>query len=372
MATQYAGRIGDARAWHGADLAGDRDWERTIAPAERAELDAALAAIGRRNLPLDRVTRETFPLGPALRNLVAAIDRAVRGGRGFIVLRGIPVAGHADEDVRRMYWGLCQHLGTCVSQDPDSALVADVKERGIPKAPMTRAYGSKRETRLHVDLADVVGLLGVRQAATAPRSTLTSATAIHNAFLERHPEWLPRLYEGFHWDRFGEQAPWEAPVSPEKIPVFSFAGGDLSVRYNRNWMLGAATRRNVPFTDEEVAIFDFFDETARRNALSVEMGAGDVYFVNNYAVLHGREAYDEAPDAQAAQKRLFFRVWMYLPRFRSFADEATVRFGLLGHGNLGWTAGELAAGWNDSAGHRRSVCEPASAFRADMPVGGRV
>jgi hypothetical protein len=124
-------------------------------------------------------------------------------------------------------------------------------------------------------------------------------------------------------------------------------------------MLGAATRRNVPFTDEELAILDFFDETARRNALAVEMGAGDVYFVNNYAVLHGREAYDEAPDTDAARKRLFFRVWMYLPRFRAFADEATVRFGLLGHGNLGWTAGELAEGSNRSARHRRSFCAPA-------------
>src|SRR3546814_15081612 len=98
---------------------------------------------------------------------------------------------------------------------------------------MTRADGSKREARLHVYLADVVGLLGVRQAATDPRSTLTSAAAIHNAFVDRHPEWLPRLYEGFHWDRFGEQAPWEAPLSPAKIPVFSSAGGEVSVRYNR-------------------------------------------------------------------------------------------------------------------------------------------
>jgi hypothetical protein len=84
------------------------------------------------------------------------------------------------------------------------------------------------------------------------------------------------------------------------------------------------------------------------------MGAGDVYFVNNYAVLHGREAYDEAPDTDAAGKRLFFRVWMYLPQFRAFSDEPTVRFGLLNHGNLGWTASELADGMNRSADHRRS------------------
>ena len=78
--------------------------------------------------------------------------------------------------------------------------------------------------------------------------------------------------------------------------------------------------------------------------LSVRMGAGDVYFANNFTVLHGREAYEEEPDWQVAERRLFLRLWLNIPQFRPFADEAAMRFSVIGHGNLGWTAQELAAG----------------------------
>ena len=238
-----------------------------------------------------------------------------------------------------MYWGFCQHLGLCVSQDVQCALVADVKEKGIAAGPLTRAYGSKRVTSLHVDGTDVVGLLAVRQAPSSPLTTLASSITIHNEFLAQHPEWLPRLYAGFPWDRKGEQAAWEAPLMPHCLPVFSYAGGQLSAHYNRSWITSASVRRNLPFSDEEVAMLNFFDAMAKKHAYATAMAPGDVYFANNYTVLHARRAFQDNP----AAKRLMGRLWLEAEWLRPVADPM-IRWGFSRYGNHGRTADQLFPG----------------------------
>jgi hypothetical protein len=343
--------------WTEAEISREGSWERAITPAERAELEADLAALKATGLAFPQVERSTRPAGPALRGLADEITAAVREGRGFIVVRGFPVARHSDDDIRLMYWRLGLEIGTPVTQDGHCALIADVKERHVQVPPGTRHYGGMREARLHVDLTDVVGLLCVRQAPSQPLSTLASAGRLHNVLLEQHPEWLPQLYEGYQWDRMSEQAPWEEPVTPWKTPVFSYAGGQLSSRYHRGWIRGGAARRGVPLTADENAMLDFIDATLAEGALAFEMHPGDVYFANNYTVLHGRAAYDEEPDWEMVAKRLFFRIWLNVPDIRTFADEASMRFGVARHGNLGWTSRELAAGKNARPGETRVFCE---------------
>jgi hypothetical protein len=340
--------------WTGESLENDPTWRVQITEEQQAELKASLALVKKKGLGLRDLSRESFPLGVTTQALAQQIVDSVKHGRGFIVLRGFPVQGQSDDDIRLMYLGLSQYLGTCISQDPQSVLIADVKEKGIDKTPLTRAYGSKHPTRLHVDLGDVVGLLGVRQAPIGALSTIASSTAVYNEFVRQHPEWLPLACEGFHWDRFAEQKEWEEPYSPTKIPVFSFAdNGQLSVRYNRSWINAGALRRDIPFTEQEQAVLDFFDATARSLALTVRVHPGDLYFANNYMVLHGRDQYEESADTPFEHRRLFLRVWFNIPQIRRFSDEAIVRFGLSSHGNIGWTSRELTEGKNLTPGHQR-------------------
>jgi hypothetical protein len=351
--------VSDRSAWTGPDIQRDPSaWEVRLGEAERGELLGGLAALKARDVPLTAQRRADFPVGPALKRLVDDIVMAVKSGLGFKVLRGLPIAGLAEDDVRLMYFGLAQQLGTCVSQDPQCALVADVKEKGLVTGGNVRAYGSKHPTHLHVDLSDVTGLLGVRQAPSGALSTLASSTRVYNEFVRQHPDWLEAASKGFYWDRFGEQKEWESPVSPSRIPLFSVSeGGQVSCRYNRGWIGNAAVRRNQPFTEQETAILDFFDEMAQKHALTLAMSPGDAYFANNYTMLHGRHAYEETPDAPIEQRRLFMRVWVNIPDVREFAEGSNVRFGLSEHGNIGWTGQELIEGRNLSAGHRRSFLE---------------
>ena len=65
---------------------------------------------------------------------------------------------------------------------------------------------------------------------------------------------------------------------------------------------------------------------------------------------HGRAGHE--PVAEEHRKRLLLRVWIDLPEVRPFADEGRVRYGVIRHGKLGWTAADLLAG-NHHTPHRR-------------------
>ncbi|MCP5432535.1 MAG: TauD/TfdA family dioxygenase [Alphaproteobacteria bacterium] len=328
--------------WTGAELENDSSWQVTLGEAERAALLAGMKTVQSKGLWLHQMRAEDFPLDDALKGLVARIRSDVRDGRGFVVLHGFPLEELSIDEIRLAYWGLSLQLGTCVSQDSRAALVADVWDRGQKPSPLVRAYGSRYKAGLHVDLADVVGLLCVRQADSDPWTTLGSSGAVYNAFLKEHAELLPMLYEGFPWDRRGESRPDENPITEMSIPIFSYADGQLSCRYNRAWILGAFARQKRELTNAETVLFDFFDEAAERTQIAFPLRPGDLYFASNYTVLHGRAGYDaEAPDL--SQKRHLLRVWLNMPGMRRFADPASTRYGLLQHGNLGWTGAELLA-----------------------------
>src|SRR5690348_11494132 len=97
--------IEDSSAWIGAELRRrPEEWIYTFSPAELAEIAAATAAVRERGLDIGEITRADFPLptlGPALDRLRGEI----LNGRGFVLLRGIPVEGQPIADSAAAYWG---------------------------------------------------------------------------------------------------------------------------------------------------------------------------------------------------------------------------------------------------------------------------
>jgi Taurine catabolism dioxygenase TauD, TfdA family len=67
-----------------------------------------------------------------------------------------------------------------------------------------RGYLSRRELSLHVDLAQIVGLMCVRQARQGGYSQYASGLAVHNQILATRPDLMTVLYRGFPYHRRGE------------------------------------------------------------------------------------------------------------------------------------------------------------------------
>ncbi|MCY4484553.1 MAG: TauD/TfdA family dioxygenase [Spirochaetaceae bacterium] len=341
--------VRDPSAWTAADLARDRSWDYEFSARGQRELEDALRLVQEHGLALAEITREAFPL-PSLQEMLGDVQHQLRAGRGFALLRGVPVDGHSLDDLEKLYWGLGTYLGTAVTQNSEAGLIHYVTDGKLRPRQGTRGVGNPGKVEPHVDLADCVGLFCIRQAPDDPPSLAASSMTVYNEILRRHPDWLPRLYEGYSWTRMEEEAPNESPVSGYRVPVFSAADGTVTCRFNAGWIRKGAERAGTPLTEEDLEMFEFIRATATGHAFSFPLHAGEIAWMNNYTVFHGRAAHEPVADEQ--RKRLLLRLWLDLPDVRPFADEGRVRYGVIRHGKLGWTAADLLAG-NHRNPHRR-------------------
>jgi hypothetical protein len=292
---------------------------------------------------------EDFPL-PSLRATLQGILDELRSGRGFAVLSGFPTDEYEIDDLEKLYWGLCTHLGTGVTQNSEAGLIHCITDGKLRPQNGARQLGKPRLVGLHVDLADCVTFFCVRQAPDDPPSLVASSMRVYNEILRQHPEYLPRLYEGFIWNRI-ETYPDEPPFSNFKVPAYSTAGGMVTCRFHPGWIRGGMKKAEREFTSEESEIFDFIAETAAANSFAFPLHKGDIAFFNNYTVFHGRAGHE--PIEEEDQKRVLLRIWLDLPNVRPFADEGSIRYGAVRHGKMGWTAADLLAGKHNTPHRRR-------------------
>jgi hypothetical protein len=351
--------VTESSAWTASDLAEDESWDFELNRAQRDELmDATSASVA---LSLPDLVANVPPL-PHCQSVLSGIAESLRSGRGFALLHRFPIEEFGRESIEKMYWLFCCHLGVGVTQNSDATLIHYVTEGKLRPNQGTRGVGNPGPVSLHVDLADCVSLLCVRQAIDSPPSRLASSTHLYNVLREQHPQWLPRLFEGFIWDRQNEHGPLETPASRYKVPLFSRVGSTVSCRYNRNWMQKAAERVGSGFTPDDAAMLDEIDSLSHTNCFEFDFQPGDVQFANNYTILHGRAPH--APAASEDQTRLLMRIWFDMCDMRKWSDEALIRYGIIRHGKLGWTASEQAQGLDGKvhardAGSHKPLLAPA-------------
>ena len=194
--TPWMQPIRDPSAWTNQDLQDDRSCEFILDERQKSELVSALHAVKKSGLTLAEITKENFAL-PSLHDELEHLLNELRSGRGFALLRGVPTEEYDFADLEKIYWGLCTHLGTGVTQNSEAGLIHYVTDGKFRPQQGTRNVGSPGPIGLHVDLSDCVALFCVRQAHDDPHSRVASAMTIYNEILRQHPQWLPKLYEGF-------------------------------------------------------------------------------------------------------------------------------------------------------------------------------
>ncbi len=343
--------VADASVWTGVEFETDRSWEYVLTDEQRAELGAALTAAKQNGLSVPALTKDAFPL-PGLSASLSRIAGDLKEGRGFALMRRFPVEGYSYEDIELMYWGVCSHIGMGITQNSEGGFIHYVTDGALRPSQGKRGVGFPKESKLHVDLMDIVSLLCVRQAPDDPPSRVASSTTIYNRVLAERPDDLPRLYEGFEWGRMDEHGEGETATSGYKVPFFSDRDGVVSCQYNRAWINNGLLRQGRTMSAEDSELLDFVDSIADDVRFEFPFHQGDVQFCSNYTVLHGRAAHKTVPDED--QKRVLMRIWLDMPAFRDFVDDSIVRYGIGRHGQLGWTAADVLAGRNNIARPRRN------------------
>ncbi|HIL18209.1 MAG TPA: hypothetical protein EYG12_03090, partial [Gammaproteobacteria bacterium] len=112
--TQSEMRADDRAAWFAQDFDGNDDWIYRFTHADLNELTRAAAHSTR--VPLPELQAGDFPLD-GLAVTLAELRREILQGRGFVLLRGLPVGEWSPALTARIYYGMGCHMGQAVSQN---------------------------------------------------------------------------------------------------------------------------------------------------------------------------------------------------------------------------------------------------------------
>jgi hypothetical protein len=294
--------------WRSDEVGAGYVYELTDAQVD--ELDAALQHAGARCDDVLDITRELFPL-PTLGPELGRIAEELINGRGVVLIRGLPADRYGKQRASTIYWGVGMHLGRPWPQNAKGHLLGDVTDQG---RALDDPHGRGNEIGavafpFHSDGSDLVGLFCLHPGASGGASIVANALAIHNELVRTEPELAASLYDAFAYDFRGEQAPGGKPWY--MMPVFSRRGDRLFVRYIRPYIEAARRHEDAPRPSatarEAMNRVDAMCADPQYH-VSMMLQPGDMQFVNNYHVLHAREAYVDRRDE--GKIRHLKRLWL--------------------------------------------------------------
>jgi hypothetical protein len=322
--------------WYAAEMRDrEAEWSYRLSPTHVGELEAALRSVQSRDLDIADIRREDFSL-PTLGPVLERLRTEVLEGRGFVLLRGVPVQDRPIDESATIYWGIGSHFGSARSQNAHGHLLGHVYDLGGSSAanPNIRSYATNERQNFHIDRCDIVALLCLRRARSGGLSAIASSMALHNVMLERRPDLLARLYQPFPVDRRGEVPEGKLPFYD--APVFNEQAGKLSVLYSR-LHIGSSqrfpeARRLAP---EDLEALDMLGELAGDDELRLDMTfmPGDIQFLHNHTILHARTGYEDWPEPE--RKRHLLRLWLAPPAARELPPVFAECYGGITPGDRG-------------------------------------
>ena len=321
---KFGGPFGGPSAWTRKDYQANDDWVVHLSRDEADEILAASEQLRAKGLKAFEFGKDDFPL-PKLSKTLNAVLEELENGRGFCILRGIPLDELPDNDddtLYALYWGIGEYLGFSITQNRRGQRIVEVTDSGDQYTPNVRGYSTTARLFPHSDAADVVGLLCVHPAKQGGESCVASGIAIHDHLVEAHPEYLDVLYRGFKHSMRGEGMNGDLnEVTHNTIPVFSLFEGTLSCHMNRRLIVEGADKMGVTLSDLELEALDYVNDKAldEQFRFDIDFRRGDLQLLNNHIIVHSRQSFEDHDEPN--KKRRLLRLWKTIPNGRPLAPE---------------------------------------------------
>ena len=168
--------------WDARLGASPAEWSRALSAEEIAALGAAAdfvlaASPSSEDLSLSAVDAAAAALPPpVIARWHAARDDELLRGRGFCVLRRLPVEEWGDARSAAAFAVLARSMGALRQQNGQGHVLGHVTDLGLSSAdPNVRVYQTHERQTFHTDSCDIVGLLMLRPARRGGDSFLVTA-----------------------------------------------------------------------------------------------------------------------------------------------------------------------------------------------------
>jgi hypothetical protein len=308
-------------AWKASSFKDPYDYLIELSSDDRGELLSAVEALGRnaRLAPLHALKKTDFHFSGLAQKLERGYQE-VRSGKGFVVLRGLPLEGLSLEQFTACAWGIGTYFGGALSQNAQGELVTSVVDATAEDAT-PRMYRSNLELRPHSDITAMISLACWHKSASGGASIIVSGVTVHDAIRARAPQLLEPLYRGYHYHRLGEQGADEEISTPYRTPVFANRNGQVSCRYQRAGIAAGMRERGAALDERDLEALNLFDQiaSAPENRLAFFLERGDMIVINNYTVMHARTRFTNFPEPE--RQRRLVRLWFDAEGFRDVPRE---------------------------------------------------
>jgi len=299
-------------AWEGPQIDWQKEGLHVLSPEQIGEIDGALGHL--RSLgdtDFAEIGPEHFPL-PTLGGFLAGLAERLRTGPGFLLLRGLPRERWPLDDLARIYVGLGCYVGHLSPQSYQGELLGHVIDLSDVEA-QARGYHKGGAQRMHSDNCDIVSLMCVRTAPSGGISRIASGAAVHNRLLMERPDLLDVLYGEYVFRRMELDAEFGDATLVKNVVIFSRDSGQLTCNVSGSYPHRAVTAGDAAMTTLQI---EALEEMKRMSAspdlyLDMEIREGDIQFLNNRTILHGRTGYEDATDI--ARRRHMMRLWLEVP-----------------------------------------------------------
>ena len=210
-----------------------------------------------------------------------------------------------------LYWGIGTHLGLPWAQNKHGHVLGDVTDQGKAADDPTARGNELGGIALpfHCDGSDLVGLCAWRTGAAAGCPPSPTRCRIHNQLVTERPDLAAALYDELPYDFRGEQPPGGKPLLP-RARVHRVGRPAVRALHPAVHLGLAAPPRGAAAHRAPARRCAPVEQMADdpTNHVLMELQPGDMQFINNYHVLHGRTAYED--DRGAGHVRHLKRLWL--------------------------------------------------------------
>ena len=352
LPTEFPQKLVSTCAWEGKDLVNEDEYVYALSEQETAEVESALAHFkcmidsylplqwqfeltgffAALNKSLGYISQKTFPL-PTLHATLRSISRELHLGRGFEVVRGLPVWKHGLEDNIIMYAGVSSHVAPIRGRQDKKfrGKLADVVLHHIKDLSTTAdkdrigspAYTAEKQV-FHTDAGDIVSLLALSVAAEGGRSKLSSSWRVYNELAKTRPDLIATLAEDWIAEKSVSIAanvirdlhaitdtsnsfnstghPCTRRPLLHYLPASDGNEERVIIQYARRSFTGyKALPRSTnipPITEAQAEALDALHFLADRFHVGLDFRQGDIQYVNNLSIFHARDGFKDTRDQQ--------------------------------------------------------------------------
>src|ERR1700716_4148184 len=130
------------------------------------------------------------------------------------------------------------------------------------------------------------------------------------ACLGKRPDLLEALYGAYVFRRMERDAEFGDGALVKQVVIFSRQSGEFSCNVSGGYPRRAVAAGDAVMTQRQSEALDALKRISASPEFYLDMtiGEGDIQFLNNRTILHGRTGYEDSRDV--AQRRHLMRLWL--------------------------------------------------------------